>query len=104
MSEIAVLSAGDQFTSRVSRRMMPASNMRTKASVTARERLASRVKHSRCQSIEPPSDRSCCVMRPPYSVFHSQTRRTNSSRPRSRRETPCLASIFSTTACVAMPA
>ena len=41
---------------------------------------------------------------PPYSSFHSQTRRTNSSRPSSCRVTPSAASAFSTTAWVAMPA
>ena len=44
------------------------------------------------------------MIRPPYSSFHSQTRRTNSSRPSSSREMPSAASAFSTTAWVAMPA
>ena len=44
------------------------------------------------------------MIRPPYSSLHSQTRRTNSSRPSSSRESPSAASAFSTTAWVAMPA
>ena len=43
-------------------------------------------------------------MRPPYSAFHSQTRFTNASRPRSWRDSPSLASSRSTTFWVAMPA
>ncbi len=44
------------------------------------------------------------MMVPPYSSFHSQTRRVNSSRPSSAREMPWAARLFSTTAWVAMPA
>ncbi len=41
---------------------------------------------------------------PPEWSFHSQTRRTNSSRPSSLRLMPSAARAFSTTAWVAMPA
>ncbi len=44
------------------------------------------------------------MMVPPYWSFHSQTRRLNSSRPSSVRDTPWAARLFSTTAWVAMPA
>ena len=44
------------------------------------------------------------MMVPPYSLRHSHTRATNSSRPRSSLVRPLARSIFSTTFCVAMPA
>ena len=47
---------------------------------------------------------SCSVMRAWYFSFHSQTLAINAGRPRSKRETPVLASSRSTTICVAMPA
>ena len=62
------------------------------------------VKRSRVQSQEEPIERICCVMRPPCSPFHSQTRSTNASRPISWRSRPSLASSRSTTFWVAMPA
>ena len=62
------------------------------------------VKRSRDQSQEAPRRLSWRTMVPPDSSFHSQTRRTNSSRPRSRRWIWRSASRRSTTICVAMPA
>ena len=40
----------------------------------------------------------------PYWAFHSQTRFSKASRPRSWRDLPSFASSFSTTACVPIPA
>ena len=62
------------------------------------------VNRSRGQSSDAPSRRNCCVIVPPDSAFHCQTRSTNFSRPSSRRSVPCSASSRSTTICVAMPA
>ena len=46
----------------------------------------------------------CSTIREPYSSFQAQTRSTKASRPISWRDVPSAASIFSTTAWVAMPA
>ena len=75
------------------------------AAVTDSPRGASIVKTSRDQSSMQPRRRSCVVIRAPYCSFHPHTCFTNSSRPRSWRETPfSFASFFSTTTCVAIPA
>ena len=62
------------------------------------------MKRSRDQSPEVPRRRICLVIVEPDSSFHSQTRSTNFSRPRSCRDVPSALSWFSTTICVAMPA
>jgi hypothetical protein len=63
------------------------------------------VKRSRFQSSEQPSLRSCSVMREPDSAFQAQTRRRNSSRPRSCRVLFSVRlSWRSTTSWVAIPA
>jgi hypothetical protein len=62
------------------------------------------VKRSRDQSQEAPSRWSWRLIVPPDSSFQAQTRRTNSSRPRSRRWIWRSMSWRSTTIWVAMPA
>jgi hypothetical protein len=62
------------------------------------------VKRSRPQSQEAPSRRIWRVMAEPDSSFQRQTRSTNCSRPRARREVPSASSWRSTTIWVAMPA
>ena len=84
--------------------MRPSSKSLTNTSVTARERGSSMVKYSRDQSQEAPSRRICRVMVDPDCSFHAHTRRTNSSRPRARRDSPAASSWRSTTIWVAMPA
>jgi len=58
----------------------------------------------RDQSADAPIARSCRRMTPPVSATNASVRFTNASRPRSKRVLPSLASSFSTTFCVAMPA
>ncbi len=63
----------------------------------ARHNPSSIVKRSRDQSQEQPSRFSCSMMMPPCLSFHSQTRRRNSSRPRSWRVLlfcPCADLLF----------
>ena len=86
--------------------MMPASWNLTKASVTALAQRSSIVNRSRDQSTLLPSLLSCVQMRLPYWPFQAQTCSRNFSLPKSCLETggDCLASIFSTTDCVAIPA
>ena len=105
MSERTVCKAGHQLTMRRDLYTKSRSCRRTKASVTAFDRAASMVKYS-CSQLRPaPRSRSWCEILPPNSSFHSHTRATNSSRPRSRRVKPLRRSnARSTTLCVAMPA
>ena len=69
-----------------------------------RDSSGSIVKRSRRQSTASPSRRICLVIVSPECCFHSHTRLTNPSRPRSKRVLPSSASRRSTTFCVAMPA
>ncbi len=63
------------------------------------------VKRSRSQSQEAPSLRSWRMIVPPYSSFHCQTRRMNSSRPSWSRVAPSVSRKYWTTLLsVAMPA
>ena len=84
--------------------MSPSSKSCVNTFVTAFEQPSSNVKRSRCQSVELPSMRCWWTIVPPYCLFHSHTRSTNASRPRSWRRLPSFLSAFSTTFCVAMPA
>mmetsp|Transcript_5126 Transcript_5126/g.18346 ORF Transcript_5126/g.18346 Transcript_5126/m.18346 type:complete len:327 (+) Transcript_5126:2424-3404(+) len=105
MSEMAVLSLQHQFTSRLSLYTRPSACMRTNASFTALESMSSIVNRSRDQSRDDPRRLSWLKILPPYASFHSKTRSKNFSRPSSCRVIPSsLASFFSTTVCVAIPA
>ena len=71
---------------------------------TARDGASSMVNASRDQSTESPRRRICSMISPPYCSFHSHTRATNASRPRSWRVLPSFLRSASTTFWVAMPA
>ena len=62
------------------------------------------MKRSRVQSSEHPSRRIWDWIVSFASRFQAQTRSTNFSRPSWRRSLPSLASYFSITICVAIPA
>mmetsp|Transcript_34107 Transcript_34107/g.77031 ORF Transcript_34107/g.77031 Transcript_34107/m.77031 type:complete len:265 (+) Transcript_34107:2325-3119(+) len=105
MSLMADLSLQDQLMRRLSRKRMPFSWKRQKASTTALEHLASIVNASRDQSTEEPSSLIWVQILEPYASFHSHTFSRNLSRPRSCLVSPCsFMSIFSTTDWVAIPA
>ena len=103
-SDRLVRHSGHQLMSRVARYISPCSCRRTNASVTARLRSASMVNFDRAQSGLAPRMRCCSRMRSPVSRRHCQMRATKASLPRSWRVLPSLASMRSTTSCVAMPA
>jgi hypothetical protein len=84
--------------------MSPRSNRRTNASRTARDSAGESVYAVRVQSADAPMARSCERIVPPVSFTCCAVRATKASRPRSKRVFPSLASAFSTTFCVAMPA
>src|SRR5580698_7691012 len=84
--------------------MRPFSYSRTNASRTARDSPGSSVNRARVQSQLTPARFICSTIFPPYFSFHSQTRSSNFSRPRSCRVRFSVASCFSTMICVAIPA
>ena len=105
MSEIAVLSAVLQFTSRCARYTLPPACSLRKAALTALVSWSSMVKAWRDQSGDAPTRRSWAQILLPYFSTHSCTASTKASRPMSWRDIPfSRASVFSTTVCVAMPA